>query len=298
MSEEPLGHFRCYLPKKFSEDALRRLGQAGKIVAEYEQRGYVLTLRALHYKLVAAGLQENTVPAYNRLGALISDGRLAGLVSWTGIEDVTRSLRGIRTLTGPGAAVKQARAEYARDLWVDQEWRPEVWVEKQALESVVGRICNELRVNFFACRGYTSQSAHWEASQRLSTYVQKGQRPIIFHLGDHDPSGIDMTRDIRDRLEMFVGIPVIVHRLGLNMNQIEQYDPPPNPAKVTDSRFEGYQQLYGDESWELDALDPDVIAGLIREAVFRVRDEPRWDAALAQEADEKDTLDTVIEELG
>ena len=84
---------------------------------------------------------------------------------------------------------------------------------------------------------------------------------MIIHLGDHDPSGIDMTRDIQERLQMF-GADVYVKRVALTMNQIGTYNPPPNPAKITDSRASKYIDEYGNESWELDALEPQVITDL------------------------------------
>lgn len=295
MSEDH-GHYVCYVPTKFGADNLALIEQACKIIGEYESQNMAITLRQLYYQFVARDLMPNSVTSYNRLGDLISRGRLAGLVSWTAIEDRGRNLMGLSKHASPEAAVRSVRASYRIDKWATQDFRPEVWVEKAALEGVIGTICNELQVDFFACRGYNSQSEQWRAGRRLAAYISRGQRPIVFHLGDHDPSGIDMTRDNRDRLSMFAGAPIQVVRLALNMDQIERYRPPPNPAKMTDSRFEDYQKKFGDESWELDALEPTVIHDLIRDAVVRVRDEKRWDAMLMQEAEDKIVLDTFIEE--
>ena len=94
----------------------------------------------------------------------------------------------------------------------------------------------------------------------------------------HSRSGIDMTRDIRERLELFIG-GVEVNRLALNMDQVEQYSPPPNPARESDTRFAGYVNLYGDESWELDALEPAVIAALVNDAILNLRDDDLWNEA-------------------
>jgi hypothetical protein len=156
------------------------------------------------------------------------------------------------------------------------------WVEKDALVGVISNVCNRLDVPYFACRGYTSQSEMWAAAQRLMRYRELGQTPVILHLGDHDPSGIDMTRDIIDRLELFSG-GIEVERLALNWDQIEEHNPPPNPAKLTDSRAEAYVAQYGLESWELDALDPATIAGLVEDAVTRFRDDELWAEALKEE---------------
>jgi hypothetical protein len=132
-------------------------------------------------------------------------------------------------------------------------------------------------VPYFSCRGYTSQSELWSAARRLSRYESAGQDTVVIHLGDHDPSGVDMTRDIQERLALF-GSTATVRRIALNMAQVEQYDPPPNPAKLTDSRATGYISAFGESSWELDALDPATLDRLIDDEIRSWRDEDRWAA--------------------
>ncbi len=146
-----------------------------------------------------------------------------------------------------------------------------------------------------ANRGYTSQSELYTAGKRLKRYAQGRQKPVIIHLGDHDPSGIDMSRDIEDRVSLFAGHPVEVRRIALNMDQVQHYNPPPNPAKITDSRFAGYEAIHGDESWELDALAPQVIHQLIVETVAEYRDEDLWDQAVKLEAAQTKQLAEVSE---
>lgn len=291
------GHYRCYREKEFSKDHLKIIQATNAIIEDFDRQGFSLTLRQIYYQFVAKGWLPNKQSEYDRLGKIISEGRMAGLVSWTAIEDRNRALMGTTTHESPKRAVEGVAARYRIDKWEDQAWRPEVWVEKAALEDVVGSMCQQLQVDFFACRGYNSQSAQWRAGQRFAGYIRKGQRPIVFHLGDHDPSGLDMTRDNQERLSLFAGTPIIVQRLALNMPQIERYNPPPNPAKQTDSRFADYQQTYGDESWELDALDPKVIHGLIKDAVLQVRDEARWNAMVEKETAHRRILDEMIEML-
>jgi hypothetical protein len=155
-------------------------------------------------------------------------------------------------------------------------------------------VCEELDVPFFSCRGYTSQSEMWAAARRLKacqrpTNGNRKQVPIILHFGDHDPSGKDMTRDIEDRLRLFMG-GLEVKRLALNTDQIDQYNPPPNPAKVTDSRAAAYIAEFGTESWELDALEPAVIAALIRDTVSGLRDAGLWAAAVEREDRHRELL--------
>lgn len=292
------GTYIAYRAKRFSEDRAKMIDAVNTVIGEYEAQGFTLTVRQIYYQFVQRGWIENKPKSYDIIQDVISDGRLAGLISWTAIEDRERSLKGIHTLVSPVQALEQASKGYARDLWVNQPWRPEVWVEKKALEGVIGSICNRLRVDFFACKGYNSQSEQWVAGQRFAGCIRNGQRPIVFHLGDHDPSGLDMTRDNRERLEMFAGVPITVTRIALNMPQIEELRPPPNPAKMSDSRAAEYVAQYGESSWELDALDPAYIHRLIEKNVAMVRDPARWDAQLQREVDDKMMLRSMIEEMG
>lgn len=292
------GTYRKYVDKTFTPARLQELERANAIIEEYEGQGYVLTLRQLYYQLVVRGFVENSKREYDRLGDLISDGRLAGIVSWTAIEDRGRPLQGLDNVSGPAEALHRTARSFRRDLWADQPMRPEVWVEKQALEGVVAAICNTLRVDFMSLRGYSSQSAQWRASRRFIRRLSQGQRPVVLHLGDHDPSGLDMTRDNADRLRMFVGVPVQVIRVALNWGQVQELQPPPNPAKLTDSRYAAYAAQYGDSSWELDALDPATISRLISDAVGRLRDEVRWSDALAREVEEREYITELANDLG
>lgn len=291
------GHYVCYAAKDFELATLELIRAADAIIQEYEGKGMVITVRQLYYQFVARGLLPNVRNNYDRIKDIVNDGRLAGLISWTAIEDRGRNLKGHQTFVNAPHAVKWMREEHYRiDMWEGQTFRPEVWVEKEALEGVIATICNELRVDFFACKGYNSQSEQWRAGRRFADYVARGQRPIVFHLGDHDPSGLDMTRDNRERLSMFAGTPILVTRIALNMDQVERYAPPPNPAKVKDSRYDAYRRQYGDQSWELDALEPEMIRDLIKDAVMRVRDPGRWDDNLRREAEDKMELEEMTDE--
>lgn len=273
-----------YIDKNFSATSIDLIERCNQVIADYSRQGFSLTLRQLYYQMVSRNIIENTERSYKRLGDLVNNARLAGLIDWHAIEDRGRNLRQNSHWSQPGEIIRSARASYKLDKWANQSYRPEVWVEKQALEGVVASVCDRLDVPYFACKGYNSQSEQWGAAMRMKRYLQEGKTPIIFHLGDHDPSGIDMTRDNRDRLEMFMG-GVELERLALNMNQIRQYNPPPNPAKEADSRFAAYIELYGDESWELDALEPQVLVGLIEQAILDIRDEDAYAEVSAVESE-------------
>lgn len=305
--------------------------QASAIARRYAAQGYDMTLRQIFYQLVATDVIPNTMQSYNRLGEVLDAARMGGEFDWGHMVDRTRNLAGNTHWSDPAQIIRATARSYMLDRWADQPYRVEVWVEKEALAGVIGRVASELDLDYFACRGYVSQSEMWRAARRLREYIENGQRVLVLHLGDHDPSGIDMSRDIQDRLSLFTDVdwvrnfsqdfpgddplevpharvqdsmrerldlddeedlPLEIRRIALNMDQIRQYQPPPNPAKFTDSRAGAYVKKYGDQSWELDALQPDVLAQLIRDAVNGVRDARRWANVVDREAEEREILET------
>lgn len=279
-----------YIEKNFSPSRLAEITQVNVILDEYEAQGFDLTLRQLYYQFVARGLIENSLRSYKRMGELVVDGRLAGLIDWNRIVDRTRNLMENSHWSTPGDIMGSAAHSFRLDKWATQRWRVEVWIEKDALSGVIAGVCRELDIPYFSCRGYTSISEMWVAARRMQRYIDQGQTPLILHLGDHDPSGVDMTRDVIDRLRMFMG-GSSVQRLALNWDQVETYNPPPNPAKLSDSRAQGYIEQHGENSWELDALEPSVIASLIRDAVQGVRDEDAYRRIWEREQEHRQLLE-------
>jgi len=285
-----------YIEKRFNKGSVYLIDLSNKIIEEYLAMGYDLTLRQLYYQLVARDIIENSKKSYKRLGVVISDARKAGLISWTAIVDRTRNLSEPPAWDAPSDILHSAYSSYAIDLWEDQQYRVECWVEKDALRGVIHQIARRLNVPDFSCRGYSSDSEMWSAANRISGHIDNMQMPIIIHLGDHDPSGIDMTRDIIDRLKLFTGrregeyADFYVIRAALNIEQVEEHNPPPNFAKETDSRFEGYMSLYGDESWELDALNPMTLDQIITTIVERYRDNDLFEQKETQQDQERESL--------
>jgi hypothetical protein len=284
-----------YQEFNFRPATLVLIGTANKIIAEYQAQGFDLTLRQLYYQFVSRDVIPNTPKSYKNLGSIVNDARLAGLIDWDTIVDRTRELRTLSHWNDPSDIVEACAKQFNIDRWAGQKYRPEVWIEKDALVGVFERVCRELDVPLFSCRGYTSQSEMWSAAQRMLSYRRKKQIPVVFHFGDHDPSGKDMSRDIRDRIAMFTGNQLKFERLALNMDQVEQYGPPPNPAKITDSRANAYIAEFGDESWELDALEPAVLAALVRGAVEGVVDQNKMNEATAEQEKHRETLSLVAD---
>jgi hypothetical protein len=277
------------------------------IVEEYAERGYEMTLRQLHYQMVARGhtadwsTGHNTLRTYKRIGTLVDKARMCGLLDWGHIVDRTRGVSGPTHWDSPAQIIAASSYSYKIDKWQGQDTRVEVWVEKEALAGVISRATVARDVDYLACKGYLSQSAMWRSARRLGHLLDAGQDVVVLHLGDHDPSGIDMTRDNGDRLRLMIrhdfgysaASRLEFRRIALTRAQVDQYQPPENPAKFTDSRAEGYVAAHGYSSWELDALPPDALSALINEHIDGIIDPELFADAEAQERSERRILELV-----
>jgi len=309
----------CYQDISFGTDKLAAVRYLDDIVNDPDYAGLKLTLRQIYYVMVSNDLFpdtrkyvkipgtdkwrhvppgdpkgiKNATPNYKWLGDVVNEARLAGLLDWDIVEDRTRELKTIGHWDDPSDIMESAAKSFRTDKWAAQDCRVEVWIEKDALLGVFQSICEtqDIDVPYLSCRGYTSQSEMWGAAMRFVRYLDEGKSVHVYHFGDHDPSGIDMTRDIQDRIRMFVyhhvgedeADRVAITRVALNMDQVEKYKPENNPAKTTDSRSGDYIRKFGDSSWELDALRPNVLAALVRKNVRSVRDEDLWEAQVEKE---------------
>jgi hypothetical protein len=287
---------KWFLDKNMRADSLKRIEQCNEIIDDYLAQGLRLTLRQLYYQLVSRNIIPNVEKSYKNLSTLVSDARLAGLMDWAAIEDRGRTADTPSEFTDLADLARAASNAYRLPRWKDQQFYVELWVEKQALAGVLEPIASEHHVTLMVNKGYSSQSAMYESANRFNR-VGAYRRKICLYLGDHDPSGEDMVRDIRDRLSMFRGTKLLVTKVALTMSQIEEYDPPPNPAKITDPRAAKYIEQHGDESWEVDALPPNVLTQLITEGIEKYLDRDAYDAVVAQEEDDKERLRDAVEAL-
>jgi hypothetical protein len=278
----------------FRAKTLGIIESANVILSEYRGQGFRLTLRQLYYQFVARQLMPNEPAEYARLGRTVVDARRAGMIDWESMEDRTRGLEDRGTWDSPSAA-----DSYRENLWKNQIRRVEVWVEKAALAGVIKPVCERWRVPFMAARGYPSHSELYAAGKRLEAHIEDNREPVILYLGDHDPSGLDMTRSLQTELSLYAGDEIEVERLGLNLGQIRELNLPPNPAKETDKRYSEYVRETGcTDSWELDALQPTYIDRLVDGAIRFYVNAEDWRNALALERESKRRLYEFAESFG
>jgi hypothetical protein len=288
----------------FRPDTAAFIDVCNEIIKEYQEQGLRLTLRQLYYQCVARDLFPgsrtwirdaagkwvsdpdgtiNADPNYKWLGSILADGRYAGMIDWDAIEDRGRQPDPLNQWNSIRSLVRGALQAFRLPRWEGQDCYVELWVEKEALAGVLEPLANEHHVVLSVNKGYSSASAMYAAAERFKAQDDGGDRRLVLlYLGDHDPSGEDMVRDIADRLHEF-GADVGVKKIALNMDQVRQYRPPPNPAKMSDSRAKAYVAKFGTKSWEVDALPPDVLAALIRSAFLEVLDRDKYDAVIERE---------------
>jgi len=288
--------FVCWNPTRETAD---RVAQCDAIVNEYMEQGYKLTLRQLYYQFVARGLVPNTERSYKNLGSIVSKARLAGMLDWDAIEDRGRQPNTPSEWDSVADLVEAALSQFRLPRWGGQPNYAELWVEKEALAGVLEPIAERYHATLMVNKGYSSSSAMYESAKRLRKRGRRARRVFVFYLGDLDPSGEDMVRDIEERLELFTCgvLDLEVRKVALTIEQVQEYDPPPNPTKLTDSRAGGFVERYGHECWEVDALEPAVLHEVIEAAFDEVVDRKAMDMVIEREESDKMHLRRLVDEM-
>jgi hypothetical protein len=289
---------QAFITRNFEDTSLKTIADCNGIIDTYMSQGLRLTLRQLYYQLVSRNIIPNREQAYKSLGNLMKWARLAGLVDWDAIEDRGRRPRIPTEFTGLGDLIDTAISWYRLPRWEGQDHYIELWVEKDALSNVLAPLASEYHVTLMVDKGYSSTSAMYDAAQQRYLAHSQTQNPLLLYLGDHDPSGVDMERDIRARMNLLsYGVDIKVEKVALTWDQVHQHQLPPNPTKKTDSRTKAYVAKYGTECWEVDALRPDILQSLIRDAVEQFLDKSLMDTVKTKEESDKAKLRDFIKGL-
>ena len=285
--------------EKFSKPTKFILDKILEVVDEYQARGILLTVRQTYYQLVGRAYIENNARMFQKVSRIITKARYNGLIDWDIIEDRSRtSLIPYYYKNIPDFLMSVADS-YRLDRWAGQEYYLELITEKDALSSVLTPIVYEkYRITFNVVRGYSSVTKLYEMSKRILKAVKAEKKPVILYIGDHDPSGLDMVRDIEERLrELTYGLKTEIVHVALTTEQIERYNPPPNFAKLTDKRAENYIRQFGTESWEVDALRPDILVNILEATIQSYLDVDLMNRVIEKEAREIMTIKEIAEVL-
>jgi hypothetical protein len=215
---------------------------------------------------------------------------LAMPFSW--IVDNTRWMRKPRAFDSVEDALKDTADFYRRALWANQEDYVEVWLEKEAQAGVLYPVTGQYDVPLMVTRGYPSISYVYSAAETI-TEVEKPT--FIYYLGDHDPSGVDIPRNVEARLREFApDADITFERLAVRPEQIEDLELPTRPTKKTDTRAKSFDG----ESVEVDAIDPDDLRDLVRGAIDWHIDSNMLTVTKAAEESEREILKRIAETAG
>lgn len=266
-----------------------------EIIDDYAADNFKLTLRELYYELVGKVIIPNVQAEYSKLSRLLTKGRMAGLVNWDAIEDRLRKPDLLYWVIDIPDALQDTIDQYRLNRQRGQKNYLEIWTEKDALSGILQRLAHHYHIRLVVNRGYSSCTAMHEAFKRLGRAEENEQKLIILYVGDHDPSGLDMLRDIPSRLEEF-GVSCKLIPVALTQKQIQQYSLPKNPAKVTDPRAQWYIENFGDKSWEVDALGPRRLTQIVEKAIKKHVNIKLFEQTVAQEEAEIKELRKIIKE--
>ncbi len=273
-----------------------KLDVVNNIIEEYRKDGYVLTLRQLYYQLVSRDIIPNNQSEYAKVSQLLVQGRMAGFVDWDCIEDRVRKPKLPYWVTGIPDAINDIVKQYRLDRQHNQENYIEIWTEKDAISNILYRVSEYYHIRLMVNRGYSSCSALYEAYRRFKSERDWDKKLYILYLGDHDPSGLNMIEDIHDRLNYDFGLDnsdggkVNIIHIGLTDEQIEKYNPPPNPTKIKDPRANEYMAKYGNTCWEVDALNPKILTEIVETNIKDLIDIPLFESMIEKEKQDIETL--------
>jgi len=346
--------------RTWSADKRSLINSVRAICEQYKSNGDTLTLRQLYYQLVAKDLIPNHDKVYKKMSSIKDEIVYSGLVDWSTFEDRGRVPQYTYSDDSIQDALRKAKDYFRLDRQDGQDNHIEVWTEKDAISGILSKVTKPYSVPLVVNKGYTSSTAIYGAYSRFVDAIEDGQRIKILYFGDHDASGLDMIRDITDRLimmftqgqqldvqewwadsgytlwdmqgmrgyedvgelmdaeglspqkqekleklfargqvemylddkEAFEVIPI-----GLTMEQIEEFKPPPNPAKNTDPRAKGYVAKFGNVSWEVDALKPNTMRKIVEHHIRDNMNIDIYDDLIIREESDKEKIVTIIDNL-
>lgn len=225
-----------------------------------------MTVRQVYYQLVSRQVIENTRSQYQAVSNLLVDARKEGAIPWEWIEDRLRRPRPVSMWAGLSDFAEVARRSYRRDVWADQPGYVEVWLEKDALSGIFEAELGRYGVTLNVGRGFDG----WDSIRNAAGRYGDGEGTTVLYFGDFDPSGEEMVKSLRTRLEFF-GCEAEVLKCALVYDDITRYRLPPDVTKATDSRRAKFVAEHGDVSVELDALPVAVLrARLVAEVEARM----------------------------
>jgi len=262
------------------------LEDAAAIVESYDTG---VTLRQLHYRLVAALLLPNLQSYYRRLSSKTAEGRRNG--TFPDLLDRSSRIERYQHFAGPDEAKTWLRDMYRRDRTEGQSWTVYLGVEKDGMsEQLDAWFTDPIAVPHVALGGYASQSL---VDQVTRDIARQGRPAVLIYAGDYDPTGEDIDRDFVERVGLFDKFV----RVALHEEQVDEHglvrNPDPEVAEKLerDPRGRAFIERHGSlVQYEVDALAPENLRNLYQNALDDYWDDDTYDAAIEREDTDREQL--------
>jgi len=205
--------------------------------------------------------------------------------------DETRELERCASWDNPAEYVEAVHRSYRLDYWNQQPVRVEVWSEKGTVRGVLAPVLNRYGVGFRVMHGFSGATTIYDVA-----HDDDGRDLIALYVGDYDPSGLYMSEhDLPGRLAKYGGDHVILDRIALAREQLDDLPSFPASDKKKDPRYKWFIREFGDQCWELDALDPNDLRALVEEGIRDQIESVAWKRCADVEKAQRESLRTVLD---
>jgi hypothetical protein len=286
--------------KKPMLDAIRAILQA-------RRQYWPLTDRQIHYALLndpplvhakkPHSTYRNTVQCYKATCDLVTRARLVGLIPFHAIEDPTRPVRVWNFHRSPATFLRseldQFLKGYYRDLQQSQPNHIEIIGEKNTIDSIIRPVAAEYCIPMTIGRGYCSLPPRHAMAERFEDGGK--EKLVLLALGDFDPEGEDIAhsfaRSLRDDFDVD---EIEAIKVALTAKQVRDLRlPPVMKAKDTSSRYGEFVERHGDDVFELEAVPPEQLQRILRDAIDSVLDVKAFNAEIDAEKRDAARLESI-----
>jgi hypothetical protein len=272
--------------------------ERAEFLISYAEEHGPLTSRSLYYQAEVASVPGigKTESGYNKVQKQVLALRRAGRLPYWQVSDLSRAALTQYVLDGPVDALRDAAATYRKDLWKHRDIVVQVWLEKRALAGSIRPVTDELNVSLFPTSGYSSESFAYEAIAAMRSN-HTGKRLTVLALYDWDRSGHDASGTLKEMLHRFgtaLGVEVEFRSLALSQDQVGAWGLPTRPHK---------RETPADRNWphdlacELDAIPPDDLRDLVRQAIYEYQPAEEFAELLKEEESEREQLLNLVEQM-
>lgn len=267
--------YSAWRPRSRTREVLE---QVQEVLEEYAPH-LPLTCRQIFYRLVGAHSYPKTAAAYDRLCEYLVRARRSGMVPFEAIRDDGMSVMSHGHYDGEEgfhAYVRRLGESYRQDKLASQGVDIRVLCEATGMMPQLARVLAPYSVPVRSCSGFDSLSAKHELLEwALQTELYEGKLPVVIHLGDYDPDGESIFESVREDVLAFMAEddPDLAEkierahsfeRVALTAEQVRRFELPTTPPKKSSSRTRGWS---GEATCQLEALEPGVLATVVRDAV-------------------------------